>query len=174
VPDIPDHIVLKRHRDYDGREWHAWLERGIIAVLLAFVVVALLNVFGQQPSTAEARSPAADLRLYAPTSLRGGLIWEARIGVMAHRDIKNAILVLDGGWLDGFTMNTMTPSPLGEASRDGKLILTVGHIAARRTYTLWMQLQVNPTNVGTSDQDVVLLDGQKRLAKIDRTVTTFP
>ena len=64
--------------------------------------------------------------MFAPTSLRGGLLWEARISVHAHRDIKNAILVLHGGWLDGFTMNTLLPSPLGESSRDGKLVLTVG------------------------------------------------
>jgi hypothetical protein len=174
MPDIPDHIVLKRHRDYEGRSWHIWVERGILTVLFAFVVVALFNVFGQRPSTSRAATPAADLEVYAPTSLRGGLLWGARIRVHAHRDIKNAILVLDEGWLDGFTMNTMLPTPLGEASRDGKLVLSVGHIPARHTYTLWMQFQVNATNVGIDDQDVVLLDGQKRLAKLDRTVTTFP
>jgi hypothetical protein len=150
------------------------LEHAILGALLALVILALLNVFGQYPSPAQAKSPAADLQVYAPTSLRGGLLWEARITVQAHRDIKNAILVLDGGWVNGFTMNTMLPSPLGEASRDGKLILTVGHIPAGRTYTLWMQSQVNATNVGVDDQDVVLLDGQKRLAKVDRSVTTFP
>ena len=174
MPDIPDNIVLKRHRDFEGRGWHRWLEHAILAALLALVVLALLNVFGQYPSTAQATSPAADLKVYAPTSLRGGLLWEGRISVQAHRDIKNAILVLDGGWLNGFTMNTMLPSPLGEASRDGKLVLTVGHIPARHTYTLWMQFQVNATNVGVDNQDVVLLDGQKRLAKVDRSVTTFP
>ena len=174
MPDIPDYIVLKRHRDFEGRSWHIWVERAILAVLFAFIVVALFNVFGQHPSTIRAATPTADLEVYAPTSLRGGLLWEARISVHAHRDIKNAILVLDGGWLDGFTMNTMLPSPLGEASRDGKLVLSVGHIPARHTYTLWMQFQVNATNVGVDNQDVVLLDGQKRLAKLDRTVTTFP
>jgi hypothetical protein len=174
VPDIPDNIVLKRHRDFEGREWHTWVERSILALFLVFVVLALVNVFGQRPSTASVDARGADLQVYAPTDLRGGLLWEARITVHAHRDIKNAILVLDGGWLDGFTMNTLEPSPLGQASRDGKLVFTVGHIPAGRTYTLWMQFQVNATNVGSADQDVVLLDGQKRLARIDRTVTTFP
>jgi hypothetical protein len=174
VPEIPDSIVLERHRDYEGRGWHVWVERTVLAAFLVFVVVALLNVFGQHPSTTRAATPAADLAVYAPTSLRGGLLWEGRITVHAHRDIKNAILVLDGGWLDGFTINTMLPTPLGTSSRDGKLVLTLGHIPARHTYTLWMQSQVNATNVGIDHQDVVLLDGQKRLAKVDHTVTTFP
>jgi hypothetical protein len=174
VPDIPDYIVLKRHRDFDGRGWYRWLERAVLAVFLAFVVLALLNVFGQATSTVHADSTAATMKLTAPERLRGGLLFGARLDVHARRDIQNAILVLDGGWLNGFTMNTLAPSPLGEASRDGKLVLTIGHIPAGHTYTQWMQFQVNATNVGTDSQDIVLLDGQQRLAELHRSVTTFP
>jgi hypothetical protein len=174
MPDIPEGIVLKRHRDLEGRGWHVWLQRACLLVLTAFIVTALLDVFGQRPSTTSAASAAATLELNAPDSFRGGLLWGAQIRVHAHRDVKNAILVLDSGWLDGFTMNTMQPTPLGSASRDGKLVLTLGHIPAGHTYTLWMQFQVNATQVGVDTQDVVLLDGQQRLAELKRSVTTYP
>ena len=174
MPDIPQGITLKRHRDVDGRHWHVWFQRAGLVLLLALVIAALLNVFGQKPSAVSAAAPAATLSLNAPDSLRGGLLFGAHVTVHAHRDIKNAVLVLDRGWLDGFTMNTMQPSPLGSASKDGKLILTLGHIPAGHSYTLWMQFQVNATMVGVDRQDIVLLDGQRRLATIERSVTTYP
>jgi hypothetical protein len=174
VADIPDHIVLKRHRDLAGRGWHTWVERGVLVVLTALVVAALLNQFGQRPTTVHAAGRAASLELYAPDRLRGGLIYETRLRIHAHEEVKKAVLVLSGGWLEGFTMNTMVPSPLGESSRDGKLVFTVGHIPANRTYTLYMLFQVNPTNVGDDRQDITLLDGDRRLAELHRTVTTFP
>jgi hypothetical protein len=39
---------------------------------------------------------------------------------------------------------------------------------------LYMQFQVNPTNVGRRSADVGLYDGDELLASVDRTVTVFP
>ena len=174
MPDVPQGLVLKRHRDLDGRHVDIWIQRAVFAVLVAFVVAALLNVFGQTPSTVWARSSGADLELYAPTSLRGGLLYEVRLRIHAHRDIKQAILRLDGGWLEGYTLNSLEPTPLGQASSKGKLIFTLGHIPAGGTYTLYMEFQTNATNVGIHHQGIVLLDGEQRLAALSRSVTTYP
>jgi hypothetical protein len=174
VADIPDHIVLKRHRDFEGRRWHIWLQRGLLLVLVALVAAALANVFGQVPTTVHAQTSAARMELYAPDSVRGGLLYETRLRIHAYRDIKQATLRLDGGWLEGFTLNSLEPSPLGEASHDGKLVFTLGHIPAGETYTLYMEFQVNATNVGIHHQGIVLLDGQQRLAELKRSVTTYP
>jgi hypothetical protein len=106
--------------------------------------------------------------------VRSGLYYEARFTIDARRDLKNAMLVLNPGWIEGTTINTIEPSPLGEASRDGKLVFTLGHIRAGTTYLFFMQLQVNPTNVGRRSQDVALYDGGTLLTTIDRTVTVFP
>ena len=170
----PDTLTLKRHRDYDGREWHPWLRRGLMLLVCLVGVLALANLFGQHPSTATASSPAATLRLYAPTHLRGGLLYMARFRVTAHSDLKQATLVLDPGWAEGITINTIEPSPIGEASADGKLVLTLGHIPAGKSYILFIQLQVNPTNVGHRAQNVELHDGTTPLLRIKRTVTIFP
>jgi hypothetical protein len=66
------------------------------------------------------------------------------------------------------------PSPVGEASRDGNLVFELGHIAAGTSYIFFLQLQVNPTNIGRRSQDVALFDGEKFLTKVHRTVTVFP
>jgi len=84
------------------------------------------------------------------------------------------LAVLDSGWTEQMQINTIEPSPVGESSRDGKLALELGHIPAGQKHVLWMQFQVNPTNVGRRSQDVALYDDTTLLAQVDRTVTIFP
>lgn len=171
---IPDGIVLKRHRDLEGRRNDAWIRRALIVLVGLVPLLALANLFGQRPHVAAATSSAADLELYAPGKVRGGLLWEARFTISARRDLKDAVLQLDKGWLEGMTVNTIEPSPVGEGSRDGKLVLDLGHVPAGQRYVLFMQFQVNPTNVGRRPQNVSLYDGTTLLTTIHRRVTVFP
>jgi hypothetical protein len=173
VADTPDCLTLKRHRDLVGRRSPVARRIGLV-ILAAFLVAGLANVFGQRPGTSTAASPAARLRVYAPARVRGGLYFEARFHIDAVQDIKDARLLLESGWLEGMTINTIEPSPIGEASRDGDLALDLGHIPAGQSYVLYMQLQVNPTNVGHRGQDVALYDGSQRLLTIHRAITIFP
>lgn len=174
MTDIPDGIVLRRHRDLAGRKQYAWLRRGLLALILAFLVLGLLDVFGQRPSDTVAPAAAATLGLRAPDAVRGGLLFSARFRIEAHRDLKNATLVLDPGWVEEMSINTIEPSPLGQGSRDGRLVLQLGHVPAGHVYLLWMQFQVNPTNVGRRDQNVELDDGPTEILTIHRTLTVFP
>jgi hypothetical protein len=174
VTQIPDTLVLKRHRDLEGKRNEAWLRRGLLLLVGAVPVLALFNVFGQRPHVETARAAAASLELYAPAHVRGGLLWEARFTVFAHRELKKATLELDRGWMEGLTINTIEPSPIGEGSHDGKLVLELGHVPAGEKHVLYLQFQVNPTNVGRRSQDVRLYDGEQLLATLHRTVTVFP
>jgi len=174
VADIPERLTLRRHRDLVGRRNYIWLRRGLIALLVCFLILALLNTFGQRPSTAKATVPAATLAVYSPVRLRSGLYYEVRFHIFARQEIKNAVLVLSSDWIEGITLNTIEPSPVGEASDNGRLSLTLGHIPARQTYLLFVQSQVNPTTVGRRNQDAWLYDGKTLLAKVRRTTTIFP
>jgi hypothetical protein len=174
VPDAPDTIVLKRHRDLDGRRNEIWIRRGLFALLCVLPVLALLDVFGQRPSSTTATADAAVLDVYAPHHVRGGLIFEARFHVTARRALRHAVLVLDPGWLEGMTVNTIEPSPVSEGSDDGRLTLTLGQIPQGTSHLLFVQFQVDPTNVGRRSQTVDLYDGDQRLATVHRTVTVFP
>ena len=168
-------LTLKRNRDLEGLFTHGVVVRRIILLLLgAVAVLGLLNVFGQRPSTRSAEGAAARLELYAPTNVRGGLLYMARFRVTAKEDVKDATLVLDQGWAEDNTINTIEPSPVGEASRNGKLALDLGHIPAGESFVLFMDFQVNPTNVGRHSQDVELLDGDTHIATLERSVTVFP
>jgi hypothetical protein len=174
MADVPSGIVLKRDRDLIGRRWEIWLRRGLFALLPLFALIGLLNVFGQRPSSWTAASPAAKLKVYAPPRVRGGLLYEARFTVTAVNDVKSATLVLGPGWLEGMTVNTIEPSPVNEASDDGKLTLELGHVPAGSSHILFMQFQTNPTNVGHRSAPVTLLDGDQELLHINRTITIFP
>ena len=110
----------------------------------------------------------------APTTVRGGLIWEARFDVHAVRTIRDARLVLDSDWLEANTVNTIEPSPSQETSRNGALELELGRLPAGQRHLLFMQFQTNPTNVGRRTVTVDLLDGNQQLLRISRTLTVFP
>jgi hypothetical protein len=174
VANIPDELVLKRHRDLEGLAWTVWIRRASLLLVLAVSVLALFNVFGQRPTTRLVETPDASLKVYAPTRLRGGLLYMARFTIRAHRDLQKATLVLDPGWAESITINTIEPSPVGEASDDGRLSFDLGHIPAGKVFRLFMDFQVNPTNVGSRDQDVVLKDGDSTIAVVSRSAFVFP
>jgi hypothetical protein len=171
---VPDTIVLKRDRDLEGRRHDIWVRRGLMTLVAVVPVVALFNVFGQRPDSHTLVGPAASLKIYAPSHVRGGLIYEARFHLTARQERKDATLVLGAGWLEGMTVNTIEPSPVSEASDNGRLSLELGHIPEGQSHILFIQFQVNPTNVGRRTQTVELDDGDTKLLSFHRTITIFP
>jgi hypothetical protein len=173
VAELPEFLDVERHRDVSPR-----VELGarwtLLGLLAAVAVVALLGVLGQEARTSVASAAAAELEVSAPTRLRGGLFFQGRFTVDAREPIVNATLVLDPGWLENMHVNTIEPAPTEEASRDGNLELSFGPLAAGETLVVYMQFQVNPTNVGRRSTDVALYDGETRIASVDRTLTIFP
>jgi hypothetical protein len=173
MTNAPQTLTLREHRD-QGKARQRWFRRGLLALLGLILLAALLNAFGQRPETSSAAAPAARLQVYAPERVRSGLVYAARFRIDARREIKNAALVLDSGWAEAYTVNGLAPQPISEASQNGELIFTLGHVPRGRHLTFWISLQVNPTNVGHRTQDVRLYDGTRRLAVVERTITIFP
>jgi hypothetical protein len=173
VADLPQYLTLAGNRDRSER-FELVFRRAFFGLVLVVIVAGLLNVFGQRPSNTLAAGDVADLHVFAPARLRGGLYYEGRITIEAKSEIKKATLVLDSGWTEQMQINTIEPAPLGESSRDGKLTLDFGHVPAGQKLVAWLQFQVNPTNVGRRSQDVGLYDDTTLLATADRTVTIFP
>jgi hypothetical protein len=175
VPAAPDTLTLIENRDLRGRRGRLfWARQTGLAVLALIPVLALLNLFGQRPETSSAATSGAALRVYAPARARSGVVYAARFTVDATRALKKATLVLDPGWAEGYTVNGMAPQPVSEGSSDGKLVFVLGRIPAGQHYTMFLSLQVNPTNVGHRNQRVWLYDGQRQLLLIKRTITVFP
>jgi hypothetical protein len=174
VADAPEGIVLRRHRDLAGRNWHPWLRRGLLCLVGVIALLALLGIFGQRPSSARVSADEATLEISAPGAVRGGLLFQARFTIETHRALQDATLVLGSGWLDGLTVNTIEPGPVNEASRNGKLALELGHLPAGAKHVLYVEYQVNPTSVGRRTQTVELDDGEQPILTTHRTLTIFP
>lgn len=173
MADIPDELTLSVNRDREGRRDHL-VRRSLTALIGVFILLGALNAFGQRPQTASSAGPAAQLSVYAPARVRGGLYFEARFHIRANRDVKNATLVLDPGWAEGITINTVEPGPIGEASEDGRLVFELGHVPANHSHILFLQMQVNPTNVGRRSSNVELRDGEEHIVTVKRTITIYP
>ena len=174
MTDAPEGIILARHRDLKGRRWHPWLRRGLLGLVAVVLLLALLDVFGQRPSTTRVDATAATLEISAPDSVRGGLLFQSRFTIETQQELKDATLILGPGWLDGLTVNTVEPSPVNEASSDGRLSLELGHLPAGAKHVLYVEYQVNPTTVGRRTQTVELDDGEVPILSTHQTLTVFP
>jgi hypothetical protein len=165
----------ERHRDLVGRKIDPWVRRILLSVLVAVAVLALLNVFGQEPSTSTASAPEAALEVSAPRDVRGGLLFQARLTVEAlGGDLKEPKLVLSPGWFEAMTLNTTEPQPKEEFTDDGRVVLGYDEIPAGRRLVVWLAFQANPANLGSQRQEVELFDGTRRLLGLSRSITVFP
>jgi hypothetical protein len=148
--------------------------RALLLLVAVIPLLALLNVFGQDPTSSAANSPAASLHVTAPPALRGGLIFQVRVDVTAHQDVSKPQLVMSRGWWQEMSVNSIEPQPSNESTSNGAVVLSYSKLTAGQSLSVWLYFQVNPTNVGSHAEDIALYDGPTPLARIRRSVTVFP
>jgi hypothetical protein len=169
----PDGISLEEHRDdrHLVERTARWL---LMTALVALALAGLANVFGQRHEDAVASAPSARLELRAPSTLRSGLLFQGRFRVTAARDLRRPTLVLDAGWFDAVSVNSLVPEPESAWSEGGRLAFAFRALRSGETMTLYVDFQMNPTTFGTKEQGVHLRDGDTPLAAIHRSVRVFP
>ncbi len=173
--DLPAEIDLGRHRDFEGRRAGQWLRRGFLTLLFVFLLAALANVFGQAAATDSASGAAGSLSVKAPSRVRGGLVYQGEFVIEAKEALAAPTLVLERGWVDQTTVNTLEPEPAGTTTdAAGDLKIRFPAMAAGRTLVVYIQFQANPINVGSHPAGVALYDGARPIARISRTQIDFP
>lgn len=170
----PDGIALDRHRDLRGRGHGLWGRRVVLCCIAVLPVLALLNVFGQHPTTSTANAAVASVSVTAPARLRSGLIFQVRVEVVAHQDMHELEIVFDKGWWESMSVNSIVPEPTEESSEDGRVVLSYGKLEAGHSLVCWIYFQVNPTNVGERAENIEVRDGSSPVAQIHRAITVFP
>jgi hypothetical protein len=171
---VPEGLDPARHVALEGRGAHPAVRRTFLVLLGAIAVAALANVFGQHPSSSRASASFASLEVQSPTRLRGGLIFQARIQVRARTRIAHPTLVLQHGWFESMSVNSIVPDPQSQSEVDGTVRLVLPSLAAGRSSTTWIYFQVNPTNLGRRSEDVALEGGRGQRVAVRRSVTVFP
>jgi hypothetical protein len=146
----------------------------LMTLFAAISVVAVIGFFGQRLSESTAGGAAATLHLAAPKVVRGGLLFQSRVEIRAHQAIEHPRIVLARGWVEQMQLNTLEPQPMSEAGRDGRVVLSYDGLDAGERLVVWLQFQVNPVNVGHRSYDIELDDGDRPIARIERTITVLP
>jgi hypothetical protein len=151
-----------------------WARRAFMTLFALYALLALLDRFGQTTSTSTSAVPAAKVSVDAPDTVRGGLFFQSRIDIRALRDIQHPRLVLARGWFEGMQVNSIDPQPVGEAPRDGRVVLSYDTLKAGDRMTVWLQFEVDPTSFGHRDYGIELDDAEQPIARIDRDLTVLP
>ena len=171
---MPGSIRTETYRDLKGRTSHPWYRRGLLALIAVIPILALFGVFGQRTDRTEANTPQATLTMSGPSRLRGGLLFQWKLQVLAHQNLAKPKLTLNPAFLNGLTVNTIEPQASQELNRNGNLVLEYDTLNAGQQLTVWVQYQVNPTTVGRRTARVELDDGDTAITSITRHVTVFP
>jgi hypothetical protein len=148
--------------------------RTMMTLFALVVVIALSGAIGQPHKVSTARGEAATLQMSVPERVRGGLFFQARVDIRAARPITAPRLIFADGWLEGMQVNSIEPAAENESSRDGQLELSYPQVAGGERMRVYLQFEVNPTNVGRRSLDLELDDGTQRLARVERSITVLP
>jgi hypothetical protein len=174
VAKVPEALERREHVELSGPDVEAWLRRVGLFLLAAFIVVGLANVFGQATGETSVENDDARLTLRAPDAVRSGLFYQVMFRVDARRELKEPALVLDPGWVEGFTINAYQPDPVEWQHRDGRNVLLYPPIPAGGHLVARLQYQVNTTAIGPRAQNVVLEDEGVRLLLLEHDAFVFP
>src|SRR4051794_16108131 len=158
----------------DGTHRGLIARRIVMTVFALFSLAALIGFFGQRATTSTAATPSARLTLAAPEIVRGGIFFQARVEVRALEPIEHPRLVLDDGWLEGLQVNSIEPAAESESSRDGRLVLSYGALEPGDVLRIWLQFEVDPTNVGRRSFTVELDDEDRLLVRVPHTLRVLP
>jgi hypothetical protein len=151
-----------------------WTRRAVLALFAALLIAVLAGAIGQQPSSSGAGGAVARLTLSAPDTVRGGLLFQARVTIEATAAISRPQLLLQRGWLEGMQVSSIEPQPSQETGSGNTVTLSYDALDAGESLTVWLQFQADPTSVGTRPADMRLLDGTVPLATIHHDLTVLP
>jgi hypothetical protein len=160
--------------DARGQAVGVWSRRVIMALFALISLAGLIGFIGQRTSDSSAATPVVRMHLSAPETVRGGLFFQSRIDIRALATIEHPRLVLDEGWMEGMQVNSIEPAAESESSRDGKVVLSYGELKAGDVLRVWLQFEVDPTNVGRRSYGLELDDEDRPLARIERTLRVLP
>jgi hypothetical protein len=171
---LPQFLDRKTHVELYRRDIEPYFRWAILGLFAALSIAGLLNLFGQRTSEVSVHAAAAKLTVSAPRAARGGLIYEASFRIDAHSTLAKPTLILDPGWFDGLTINTVEPDAVTWGQKNGRNTVELPAIAAGDHFVLRLQYQVNPTLIGHHTQNLELDDGGAQILTLRRSQIFFP
>jgi hypothetical protein len=150
------------------------VRRVVMTIFAAISLVALAGFIGQTAHTSNASGAGVTMQLEAPKTVRGGLLWQARLDIRAARAVQFPRLVLADGWFEGMQVNSIEPAAQSESGRDGRVVLSYCSLQPGDRLRIWLQFQVDPTARGRRSLAVELDNRTTPVARIDRDIRVLP
>ncbi len=169
---LPDGIQQQHLTRGQGMPLRSWLSLLIPGALLTLAMAGLFG--GGQSTRLVAAAPSARVMLALPTTLRSGVFFETDVDVLARRDIGDLTIGLTAELWRDMTINTTMPEAGEQDYREGLFRFRYGPVKAGNRIKIKFDGQVNPPLIGSSRGEVVVFDGQNRLATIPVTIKVLP
>lgn len=167
-PDGIDEDLVKRSSEHH----HA----GTLSLLVLGSVVAwgASGYAGSRNHTHAVEASALRLRVATPSLIRNGEIYETTIDVGAKRRIDKLVIGVSPALWRETTMNAMTPAAAAESSEAGLFRFAYDKVEAGASFTVKIDLQINPTLFGNNAGVIVVFDGDERLAELPLNLRVLP
>ncbi len=167
-PDgIDDHVERRSSR-------HFHVDTLSLFVLGAIVLWGLSGFAGSRTHAHAADASALTLIVTTPSLIRNGELYETTIDVGAKRSIRKLVIGVSPALWRETTMNSMTPTPAQESSRDGLFRFEYGPLEAGASFKVKIDLQINPSLFGDNAGRFVAFDGEDPLAEVPVLLRVLP
>ncbi|MEH3048028.1 hypothetical protein [Sphingomonas adhaesiva] len=144
----------------------------LLGLLLLLAMTGALG--GSRSPVMRVATPDAVLTIKTPQTLRSGLFFETVIVVEARRPIADAVVALPPALWRDMTINAQLPAAESEAYRDGTWRFHYGALGPGERLEVKVDGQINPPlTVGTRGA-IMLLDGERALARVPLTTRVLP
>lgn len=144
----------------------------LLALLLA---VACLGLLGGYPHPIRASdNDRVRLTVTTPATLRNGMFFETRILIEPHRPIGEVVLAVSPDLWRDITINSAIPAAEKEEFTDGMIRMSFGPGEPGNPIAIKFDGQVNPPLVGANRGEVVVYDGDRRLAAVPVEMRVLP
>ena len=144
-------------------------------VLSTLLIAALLGwLGGAAPERYTSVGDEADIVVTMPGILRSGMFFETQIDITARKAIDDATIAVSPALWRSITINTQFPEPAEQVFKDGFYQFHYGRLEVGEHIRLKLDAQINPDLFLGNSGEIVLRDGDHKIARFPVTLTVLP
>ncbi len=144
-------------------------------VLGAILLLAATGLLGGGRSPVErVEAPGATMTVKLPRTLRSGLFFETEVTVAAKADIADAVIAIPPSLWQDQTINSQIPAAESEEFKDGVFRFHYGPLKAGETLHAKFDGQINPPLTWGTAGAVIVLDGEREIARVPLSIRVLP
>jgi len=171
---LPPDGLEERH--IQPRRWrYRHASPASLIVIALFLLVACLGFLGGRPHPVHiADDGRVRLTVATADTLRSGMFFETRVLIEPRRPIGDVVLAISPQLWRDMTINSAIPAAEKEEFSDGMIRMSFGPGEPGKPIAIKFDGQVNPPLVGSTAGEMVVFDGDRRLAAVPIAMRVLP